>query len=280
MKEFYTGMLKRSCSLLTLTFASALIAAESWPPKVEYDLSTTLLVMGRNYGDGISGSSASASVSVAAHSELTETVGFGLKSIHVENLFENGKENAAYWLSNDNSTSLSEAFLSYRFQSAYRRNTELTIGRRELSYPFLPAYKVRHQAQSLEGAFVSTNLRDEISVDIGHIERYSSWPSREDGSSALDTSFKKLGERLGHSSARSGVQFVSTRFEQKSLSVDLYDYYAEGLYNNAGSKLTYALPIGKGDGQWFTSFHVIDQNGSSSLANHSANSLEVNLRYK
>lgn len=268
--------------LSVLGSIASLFAADAAQPEIDLDLSSTLLVMGRDYGGGVNGSAGAASLTLAAKSDLTEDLTLGLKAVRVETLFEEGREDAAYWLSNDTSTSLSEAFLSYRFTSPFIEDALVTLGRKELSYPFLPAYKVRHQAQALEGAFAAARVNKRLSIDVGHIERYSSWPSRQDGPSRLDTDFRKLGERVGQPSVRSAVQFVSTSFGSDRLSLQAYDYYANALYNNLGLKATYAVPTEENDGQWFLSAHAINQDGDNggALATHSASSLELNLRYK
>ncbi len=279
IRKHFTAQLT-ACA--ALCFIPGLSAADAAYPTLDLDLSSTLLVMGRNYGEGVSGSSASASLSIAAHSEISEQLTAGMKSVLVENIFEDGKENAAYWLSNDTSSSLSEAFLSYRFLETPFDDLQVTLGRKELSYPFLPAYKVRHQAQSLEGIFANARINESLSLDFGHIERYSPWPSRQDGASSLDTSFRKLGERVGQSSIRSGTQFVSTKLNSNRITLNAYDYYASELYNNLGLKVSYSLPARTGDGQWFLSAHAINQDGTNGgvLDAHSANALELNLRYK
>lgn len=274
---------KIAYALLSLLAPTAYwVAADSYPSELKFDLSSTLLVMGRDYGAEVKGSAASASVSIAAKSQLSEQATFGIKSVLVENLWEDERENAAYWLSNDKSASLPEAYISYRAAGLGPNGTLLSLGRKELTYSFFPAYKVRHQAQSLEGIFAHARISESLKVDLGHIERYSSWPSRENGTSLLDTSFKRLGERIGASETKSGIQFVSTELNKKSFSLHAYDYYAEKLYNNAGLKLSYTLPTNSGDGHWSLSAHGIDQKGQGDGAfkDHSASSLELNLRYK
>ncbi len=269
-------------ALVALASTSTLLATTPNTDSVEFDLSSTILVMGRNYGDGVKGTAGSASVTLAAKSARSESLSFGFKGVWVENIFEDGKEDAAYWLSNDKSLSIPEANISFKTSLTGSDDTKFTIGRKEANYPFFPAYKVRHQAQAIEGIFGNTSVNDHLKIDYGHIERYSSWPSRQDGASSLDTSFKKLGERIGHSDIHSGVQFVSTNWTGKSVSWNAYDYYASELYNSAGLKLAYTLPGSNNETNWTVAAHGIDQRGQSNgaLDGHDARSLELSLNYK
>lgn len=273
---------KALCCLFILAVATTSHAANDDRGKIDIDLSSTLLVMGRDYGSGISGTSGSASVSISAKSALSSELALGLKGVLVQNIFEDGKEDAAYWLSNDTSNSLTEAYLSYRTKRLGIEQAEFIAGRTEASYIFFPSYKVRHQAQAMEGVFANTKISDRASIDFGHIERFSSWPSRQNGSSSLDTSFKRIGERVGQSSTDSGVQFVSSEWNNKGIKLNVYDYYANDLYNNAGLKFAYTLPSSDNHKKWTLSAHAIDQRGdrSGSLASHDSESLEINLRYQ
>lgn len=269
-------------SLLLLAVAATSHAENDDKGKLDIDLSSTLLVMGRNYGEGLSGSSGSASLSVSVKSALSPDLALGLRGVIVENIFEDGKDSAAYWLSNDTSQSLNEAYLNYRANGLGIERAELTVGRVVASSIFFPSYEVRHQAQAMEGVFAKTKVNDRFALDFGHMERFSSWPSRQNGSSSLDTSFKKIGERIGQSAVNSGVQFVASEWNDKGLKLNAYDYYANELYNNAGLRIAYTLPSNDDQGKWTLSAHAIDQRGDSSgaLAAHDAESLELNLRYQ
>ncbi len=274
--------LTKLAAFAALASTSTLLATIHNGDSLEVDLSSTVLVMGRDFGNGVKGTSGSASVTLSSKSELSENLTFGFKSVLVENIFEDGKEDAAYWLSNDKSLSIPEAYLRFKANLPGTDNTEFTVGRKEANYPFFPAYKVRHQAQAIEGVFANTTVNDRLTIDYGHIERYSAWPSRQDGASSLDTSFKKLGERIGHSDIGSGVQFVSTNWTGKSVSLNAYDYYASELYNNAGLKFAYKLPGSNNETSWTAAAHGIDQRGQSNgtLDGHDAQSLELSLNYK
>lgn len=270
------------CAFTLLAPISCLNAAEFTKESIEVSASSRLLVMGRDYGNGLDGSSASASLSIKAKSDLPHGFSVGAKSVFVQNLFEDGVDNAAYWLSNDSSTSLSEAYLQYALSSNSTQETKIILGRKEASYSFFPAYNVRHQAQAMEGLFANTKVGDHLSLDIGHIESFSSWPSRENGVSSLDTSFKKIGERVGHSDIHSSVQFAAADWTKNNLSLNAYDYHAAELYNNAGLKLSYTLPTTGNDAKWTMSAHAIKQQGTNNgaLDKHDAGSIELNLRYK
>ncbi len=270
------------CALALLTPISNASAAEFNKESFEVSASTRLLVMGRDYGNGLDGSSASASLSVGAKSDLANGFSVGAKSVLVQNLIEDGINNAAYWLSNDSSTSLSEAYLQYEFTSSRTQNTKVLLGRTEANYSFFPSYNVRHQAQALEGLFVNTEVTDHLSLNLGHIERFSSWPSRENGASSLDTSFKKIGERVGHSETHSSVQFAAADWTHSNFALNAYDYYAAELYNNAGLKLSYTLPSTNNESKWTVSAHAIDQQGTKNgtLDGHDTGSVELNLSYK
>lgn len=238
--------------------------------------------MGRDYGNGLEGSSASASLSLSARSQLAENLSTGFKTVLVQNIFEDGKENAAYWLSNDTSFSIQEINIEYATNITGSDETTIRIGRTEANYPFTPTYHVRHHSQALEGIFSKTSINEHLSFDLGHIERYSSWPSRENGASSLDSTFKKIGERVGHEEIRSSVQFASAALSSNNLKINFYDYYASALYNNAALKLSYSIPSPNKESRWTVSAHAISQEGNNGGAfdGRSTDSIELNLNYK
>ncbi len=250
-------------------------------PGVDIEGSALFLAMGRDYGGDNKGESASASIRLSASSQLAESVALRAEYLRVENLWENGREGAPYWLSNDNISLLNEFHLDFDLARAGLSKSKLQIGRQLVSYDFFAPYKVRHKAQSMEGLVFKTSAIDGISLDIGHIERYSSWPCREGGTSALNSEFMSISERLGFAEGDSGVQFVSAKWKQgDAWDFSVYDYYVNEFYNNAGLKVAYALRNANRTGDWIVSWHVVSQSGEGYMSTHEADAMELNLRYK
>ncbi|EDY84467.1 hypothetical protein VDG1235_4098 [Verrucomicrobiia bacterium DG1235] len=279
------SVFERTVSLGRLGMLGACVLAglDCGAAEVKMGGSTQLLVMGRDYGGDAKGESATVALTLEGRSQLSESVLVGGQLLHVQNLYENGKDDAGYWLSNDTTSVLNELYVDWDLERIGFGDTNVKIGRQTAGYDFFGTYKVRQKEQAFEGLVVKTKVRDGVSLDVGHIERYSTWSCREDGPSALTGEFRDLSERLGFDGGDKGVQFASASWERgDAMSFTVYDYFADSLYNNAGVKAAYSFGGERRDAFWTVSGHYIQQDGDSSgkMPGHDADSLELNLRYE
>ena len=240
--------------------------------------STQFLAMGRDFGGANRGNSGSVSVTVDAGYSISESLSLGGQLVHAQRLWESDPQ-WAYKLSNDTATSLNELYAAFEASPS----ASIKLGRQIVDYDFFPTYKIRHKAQAIEALVVKSELADGLSLDLGHIERYSAWPSREGAFFALDSSFRDFSDRNDPTRAPGGddgVQFVSAKWDvDKSLSITAYDYYAGGFYNNLGLKGVYSFAPNSDGSTWSASGHFIKQDGNG-VTDQDAFASELNLRYK
>ena len=267
--------------LIASIAASSLEAID--PSEFEFEGSTQLLVMGRDYGGDVKGDSTSVSMTLEARARLSDAISIDGQFLHVQNLDESGRPDAAYWLSNDTTTVLNELYFDWDLSRSGAGDTRIQLGRQIPAYEFFGSYKIRHKEQSLEGVVLKTKAAKELSLDFGHIERFSTWACREGGPSTVTSEFMDLSERLGFGGGDNGVQFVSAKLSQdESFDLTAYDYFANDFYNNAGLKAVWTFADTNSGSSWAVSGHYIQQDGESggNMAEHDARSLEMNLSYK
>ena len=240
--------------------------------RVRYGGAVQFLAMERDYGDGARGQSASVAATIDVAAKLFEGVEVEGQCAHVARLGEGGRDEAAYWLSNDEASGLNRLRLSFGGDEA-----RLSLGRLPARYDFFPAYKARHKEQGFEGATLEVLALGEVKLEMGHIERFSAWPSREGGASRLTGSFVELSESRGLGAGDEGVQFVSGRWGRGRLTVSGHDYWARGFYNDAGLSVGCALTdaftlAGRVDAQ--------EGEGGGEMAGHRARASELCARFK
>lgn len=246
-------------------------------------LSAQTLVMGRDFGNNNQGSSGSVSATFDFDWRPLERLELGGQFVQVNQLYQDGRDDAAYWLSNDDQTILNGASLQYDFSGDTDGSSVLKLGRLLEHYDFFPSYKnARHKVQAFEGGVWQAKLADGLTLDVGHIERYSSWTSREGGPSPVNGDFITLSERLGSSGSDSGVQFLSSSYKAGKNSLTAYNYYANDLYNNFGFKVSRTLSPADSEGKWSASFRYDRQDGGSDgfLDGHEAEAVEATIGYK
>lgn len=246
-------------------------------------LSAQTLVMGRDFGKKNQGSSGSVSATVDFAWRPSERLELDGQFVQVNQFYQEGREDAAYWLSNDDLTVLNGLSLKYDFSSEADGSSTLRFGRLLDHYDFFPSYKnARHKVQAFEGVVWKEKLAEGLRLDIGHIERYSSWSSREGGPSPVNGDFITLRERLGAGGRDSGVQFLSASYESGKYSLTAYNYYAKGLYNNFGFKVSRVLSPDDAEGEWTVRFRYDRQDGDSGsfLAGHEAEAYEATVGFK
>ena len=268
---------------VALAFASGLSGIEMGPDDgLSLVASAQTLVMERDFGQGVEGSSASASLTLDLQWDATERLQFDGQFVQVNQLYQRGRSDAAYWLSNDDMSLLNGVSLAYDFSHSVNTVSVIKLGRLADSYDFFPAYKVRHKAQAFEGVVWKGKLANGVAVDAGHIERFSSWSCREGGPSAVTSDFLTMSDRFGRGTSDSGVQFVSSSYQSGKYSLTGYDYYADDFYNNVGFKCSRTFESGDGKGVWSVQFHYDRQDGVSDtwMPDHEADCMELGFGYK
>lgn len=246
-------------------------------------ISLQSLVMGRDFGNNNHGSSGSVSATVDFNWRPVERLELDGQFVQVNQLYQKGRGDAAYWLSNDDETVLNGLSVKYDFSDEMDRSSVLKLGRVLDHYDFFPSYKnARHKVQAFEGAVWKGKLAEGLTLDVGHIERYSSWSSREGGPSPVNGDFITLSERLGRVGSDSGVQFLSSSYNAGRYSLTAYDYYAKNLYNNFGIKVSRVLSPADAEGEWSARFRYDRQDGDSGgfFAGHEADAIEATIGFK
>lgn len=171
----------------------------------------------------------------------------GGQFIHSAQLHENGSvANPGYWLSNDDFTVFNEAWLAYDFGALGWNGAELKVGRQIINYDFAPTYNIRQKAQSFEAAILKCEPVQNLKIDLGHLERFSSWASREGGmGSTWRADFIDVAEAAGVPYHTNGFQFISAVYDPGGpWSFAAYDFYGQDLYNVFGAKAAYQHELG------------------------------------
>jgi hypothetical protein len=268
---------------LTTTLLTAKASEMEAEKTYSIQAATQLLIMERNFGQGVRGSSGTASLNLDFEWRPLERTQVEGEFVQVTRLYEEGREDAAYTLSNDNLTTLNALSVSHDFSSTHDQSSVLKVGRLRETYDFFPTYKnARHKVQAFEGIVWQSKWGDGISLDIGHLERYSSWSSREGGPSPVNGDFITLSERLGGGGSDSGVQYFSTSFQAGRTTVKIHDYYADDWYNNAGLKVSQNLSPADAETQWSLNLRYDRQDGVSGgrVPQHEAEVFEATIGYR
>ncbi|MBC2604936.1 hypothetical protein [Pelagicoccus albus] len=262
---------------------NGLNADDHFDRSVQTSGSVQLLSMERDYGNGVDGSSTSISATVNLDSNLSENLSWHGQYVHVENLQEDGREDAAYWLSNDYTSLLNELYLEYHAEGDSISEVSLKLGRQVAGYDFFPTYKTRHKGQAFGGVSFHGKVLGSVSLDLGHIADFSAWPSRVDGSSSLTSDFASISERLGQTGGDNGVQFIQAKWGQgESFSFSSYGYHVDGYYDTLGLKVNYLLHESEESGAYNVSVHAFQQEGTRSgpFSSQDGRVVELNLNYK
>lgn len=188
---------------------------------------------------------------------------FGAQYVHSSVLAEddNGAVagSPAYWLSNSDYNDLTELFARVMLEGVGLAGSDLTVGRQVVNYDFLPTYEIRQKPQAIEAAVLRLRGLGDFSVDLGHIERFSAWPTRT-GGTALRGDFVDVEEVIGVSYKTDGVQFLVVEYTGfENVLLRLYDYYGQDLYNNFGLRAAKTFVLSERD-ELMLSFHGGYQN--------------------
>lgn len=157
--------------------------------------------------------------------------------------------NSGYWLSNDEFGLINEGYLTIDLAKMKIPRTELKIGRQVVNYDFAPTYNIRQKDQSFEAIILKTEPVDGLHVDLGHLERFSSWASRSGGPSTWRANFIDVERRVGVPYSTNGFQFISAVYDGcKPWNFTLYDFYGDDMYNTFGAKVAYRWDMGQNAG--------------------------------
>ncbi len=187
-----------------------------------------------------------------------------------------------YWLANGQLNVLNEFYLNYNFKGLGLEKTDLRVGRQVLGstsgawqgLDFLVKKDIRHKAQAIEGIVLTSQDIENLSLSIGHIEKFSNWGWTDkdgDGFDDVEDAYLRsfgnsyLGYGLEGSLNTKGVQFVSatcTGFE--NLALTAYDFYANDLMNTLGLKAVYDIC----PGAISLKAHYVHQNTIGALDNY------------
>ncbi|MCH7228396.1 OprD family outer membrane porin [Haloferula sp. A504] len=212
----------------------------------------------------------------------------GGQGIYSWRVFEDGDRRAggpAYWLSNDEFSVLNEAYAGFNFESVGWEGAELRVGRQILNYDFAPTYNIRQKDQSYEGVVLKTQPRDNLTLDLGWFDRFSSWASREGGPSTWRAEFIDVEDRVGVPYDTNGFFFASAVYTPcDAFSLGAYDFYGDDLFNVFGLKGAYTWELG-GDcgsltfrGHWANQRDVGRMNRDG-LGDIGSNVIEAGLDY-
>jgi len=202
-------------------------------------------------GDASSGSLA---LTLDYESAQAGPLSAGFQFMYVGRLFESGSldpaRGADWTLNNGNFTILNEAYLNLSLEPLGLTDSNIRVGRQVLNLDFAPSYQIRQKEQSYEGVFATIAAGDSLRLDAGHIERFSSWGSRDDtGNDYLEYGFVEVEDvekRYGVDYSTAGMQFVSLNYTGLSnTALTVYDFHGQDLYNTLGAKIDTSI-------SWFT----------------------------
>ena len=176
----------------------------------------------------------------------------GLQFIDVEKLIDSGSRDHSAgeaWLnSNSDYTTLNEVFVNLDLEPVGLPGTSLKVGRQILKLDFAPSYAIRQKAQAYEAAVLTREQQDGLSIALGHIERFSSWSSRDGrmDTMAATVDFVDVEDTAGVDYGTRGIEFASVTWRGfPSTTITLYDFYAHDLYNTLGLKLSHTIAAGE-----------------------------------
>ncbi len=209
------------------------------------------LFMRRNY-DGQDASSGTLAETLNYRSPALGPLTLKLQYIHATRLFEGGSldtaNGPAWTILNTDFHVLNEAYINMNFGFLDLPETDLTVGRQVADYNFAPTYAIRQKPQAIEAAVVSSeDMIPGLSFELGHIEEFSSWSTRDGGNDHYKASFNEIEDVIADSEGIAspdthGMQFVTVSSDViPRTEMTVYDLYGENLYNTFGAKANVAL---------------------------------------
>jgi len=211
-----------------------------------------LFLMRRDFEEGLNDGDANAgTLALTLNYKTPEVAGLsaGVQFMQVERLFRGGSLDSAagedQTLNNSDFTVFNEAYIKLNLGLVGLEKTAITAGRKVLNLDFAPTYQIRQKEQSYEGIFVKSDEVEGLSLTLGHIERFSSWGSRDHtATNALEYDFVDVEDLEGAAYSTKGIEFISATLSTlPDTTLTVYDYYAHDLYNTFGAKCAYKLNL-------------------------------------
>lgn len=238
------------------------------------------LLMHRDFDDLGDGTSGTAAFTLNYLSPDFHGFTAGGQFVSSTRLFESGsRSNAGYWLSNDDFNVLNEAWLAYDFGQLGWEGATIKAGRQIVNYDFAPTYETRQKAQAFEAAILKLEPVKGLRVDVGHLERFSSWSSREGGSgSTWRADFIDVEQAAGVRYDTSGFQFISAVYDGcQPWTLGMYDFYGNDLYNVFGAKASYKWDLGQEAGALTFRGHWANQQDVGRMDTDGLGSISSNI---
>jgi hypothetical protein len=214
-----------------------------------------MLLMRRNY-DHEDASSGTVATTLRYRSPERYPFRGGLAYIYSAELFEGGSLNprrgAAWVLPNGRFSTLVEAYGEIDLAKLGLQGSDLKLGRVVSDYDFAPTLPIRQKPQALQGVFLTFDEWEDVSLDLGYIDRFSSWSSRTEGPDYPRAEFKPVEDvvsahdGIAPPSGASGMQFINLNARLGShTNLTIYDLYGRHLYNTFGVKSDTLLSSGE-----------------------------------
>ncbi len=136
---------------------------------------------------------------------------------------------------------LNEAYLNYQIDD----ESYLRVGRQVLKLNFARSYNIRHKDQSFEALVYHNNSINDWELTLGHIEKFSSWGSRDFYTGASENRFVDVARVEGVEYNTNGFQFIEASYSGvDNVALSFYNYYGNDLYNSLGLHFDYSLHYG------------------------------------
>ncbi len=154
-----------------------------------------------------------------------------------------GNQDPAYILSNSDFSILNKAYIRFTLDDWGWQNSYIKVGRQALHTTFAGTYNIRQKDQSYEAILLHFENPENLKVDLGFIDKFSSWTSRDDltnGPSA--NGFNPVEKVEGVPYSTNGMPFVEVTYSGfKGTELILYDFYGDDLYNTFGFNIVGAV---------------------------------------
>lgn len=167
-------------------------------------------------------------------------VQLGAQYIHAAQHYSGGSatntHGSAYALNNSNYDILNELYLKYTLGHRGLDQTYLKVGRQTLDLNFIRPYNIRHKNQAVEGAVLHLGDIPNWTIDLGHLEKFSSFGSQDISSdNGIGNRFEDIEHTITNIYSTPGFQFIEAAYSRtENSAITLYDYYGHDLFNTFG----------------------------------------------
>ena len=252
------------------------------------------LVMRRTW-DGaknMEASSGTVAATIRYRSPEFSGISGGLEYIFTPKLFEGSsgeaRQGGGWQTLNDDFHVLSEAFIDVKLGFIGLEKSSIRIGRQKCNYDFAPAIPIRQKSQYMEAVVLKLYDIDHFKIDIGHIEKFSSWSGRMGQGDWLQANFNSVEDIIADyegdnriRSADTGMQFVQVGTDIiPFVNLTAYDLFGFDLYNTFGVK-AYVNLVKNDDWSLTWKNHYISQRDVGSYPIEvSSDAIESSLAFK